>query len=193
MPKNISQKDKRKLYCAFKIGEIKGQSQYSDVITLSCNFNSFSGSRTVEYEGKLMTYTAVALVAQSPTIQYINASTKIWIKSKPISTTEMDSEYSIVGRTVPTDGLVKIYLTLNKPNYQKIYVEKDGKIYSTSIEFDKDTLKGIIPNDIYFPFAEYNRYWKREPKDITDLNNRLYLKSKMEIDGHIELQFEENE
>lgn len=191
MPKNISQKDKKKIYCAFKIGEIKRQSQYSEIITLTCNFNSFSGNRTVEYEGKIMTYTATALLSQSPTINYINASTKIWIKSKPLNTTESDSEYSIVGRTVAADGLVKLYLTLNKPNYQKIYVEQDGKIFSTSIELDPKTLKGIIPLDIYFPFAEYNRYWKREPKGVDDLTNRLYLKSKMEIDGHIELQFEE--
>lgn len=189
MPKNISRKDTKNIYCAFRIGEINKISQYSEIITIPCQITVFNGNRQIEYEGKTIQYSATAIFNKSKITNYINSNCKVWYKSKPIDTTKSDAEYLVVAKNNDLDGLFVVYLVENSPNYNKLYVEKDNIIYSISVDYNKDTLKGVIPTDMYFPFNEYNKYWDRKPANVADVNNRLSLISITKEKEIIELQF----
>lgn len=190
MPKSISKKDSRTVYCAFKVCETdKRMSVFSEVRPMICQLIPMNGTRQIEYYGQTIQYTAVAMFNVNEDSKYIDVHTKLWFKSKPTNTTLESGEYEVTGKTSATDGIITVYLTEGKRNNKSLYVDYQNSICTINIEYDSTTKKGIIPRDMLFPFTAKNVFWERKPTSITDMTNALYIYATAENESGIVLYF----
>lgn len=190
MPKSISKKDSRTVYCAYKVCENdKRMSVFSDIVPMVCQFVQMDGRRQIEYYGKTIQYTAVALFNVNENTKYINESTKLWFKARPVDTTLYGAEYEVSGKTEPMDGIIKVYLTDGKHNHKTLFVDYQGNVCTVSIEYDSKAKKGVIPKNFYFPFTAKNTFWERKPSSILDKNGALYIYTTAENENGTVLYF----
>lgn len=190
MPKSISKKDSRTVYCAFKVCENdKRMSVFSEVKPMICQLIPMNGTRQIEYYGQTIQYTAVAMFNVNEDSKYIDVHTKLWFKSKPTDSTLESGEYEVTGKTSATDGIITVYLTEGKRNHNTLYVDYQGNICTVDIAYDKKEKKGIIAKDCYFPFTAKNRFWERKPTSIADTANALYIYATAENESGIVLYF----
>ena len=176
MPKCISRKDSRTVYCAFKVCENPDRmSVYSDIKTMTCQLVSYSGTRQIDYAGQTIQYNAVALFNVDENSKFIDVATKFWFKAKPVDTTLYSGEYEVTGKAEPTDGIIKVFLMSCKQNNKTLYVAYQGNVCTVSLIYDNASKKAHLPKDFYFPFTSADVFWERKPKSIADRENALRI------------------
>lgn len=192
MPKCISRKDSKQVYCAFKVCEKANRvSVFSEPVKMSCQIVNMSGTRTIEYAGQTITYNAVALFNVDENSKYIDVATKFWVKTRPNDTNNDYADYEVTGKTPPTDGLIKVFLMSCKQNNREIYVAFQGNVCSLAINFDKENKTAVLPKDYFFPFTPADVFWERKPSSFTDRTNTMFISSITKGDNGIIVQFEE--
>ena len=59
----------------------------------------------------------------------------------------------------------------------ELYFEKDGKLLTYQLNYDKDTLCGYVDSKRQVPFTSTTKIWTRRPSDLTKTNHRIVLKA----------------
>ncbi len=190
MPKRLSLKDKKRIYYAYKIGEINGVSYFSDVYPLDCQFSSFRGNKSVYEYGVKLDYDATAIIEYNDETKYIDKFTKFWFGSKPIDGNST-SDFTIVKVSDVHNGLFVVNLSSKTQNSHNIWYEVDGNIYTADVMFSKEQLKVVTPKNMFMPIWYTSKVWYREPKNADDTNNAIHLVDINETENYTEYIFEE--
>lgn len=191
MPKCISRKDSKQVYCAFKVCEKSNKvSVFSEPIRLCCQIINMSGTRSIEYYGQTIQYNAVALFNSDENSKYIDVATKFWLKARPNDTNNDYADYEVTGKAVETDGIIKVYLMSCKQNNRELYVAFQGNVCSLAINYDSNEKVAIIPKDFYFPFTSEDVFWERKPQTYLDRTNTLRISAVQPNENSITVYFE---
>lgn len=192
MPKCISRKDSKQIYCAFKVCEKANRtSLFSEPVKLACQLTSMNGTRLIEYAGQTIQYNAVALFNLDENSKYIDVATKIWLKNKPNDTNNDYADYAVTGKPVPTDGIIKVYLLSCKQNNKELYVAFQGNVCTLAINYDSVNKVAVLPKDYYFPFSSADVFWERKPASLTDKTNTLQISNIIHNENNVLVYFEE--
>lgn len=191
MPKRLSNKDKKNIYCAYKIGEHKNKTRYTnEVFTFQCQFTKFNGRAQTNLYGKDVSYVATAVFENTIDTQFINEFSQFWQSIKP-DNGNMAGEYKVAGISEPTDGLFTVYLNNVVQNNVDLWVlHDDGKIYQIQGLYDEENKILIMPKNAYCPITYHSKIWEIEPEDAESTDGAMMLTFKEEVNNAIKYQFE---
>lgn len=192
MPKRISQKDKKQIYCAYRLGENNGKTRYTEEVhTLECQFTKLNGVKQVNYYGTEMSFNATAIFENTEKNRYIDKFTKFWLSTKP-ENGNVSAEYKVVGLSDEVDGVIIVWLNSVVQNHTDLwYLSEDNLIYQINVMYDFDTNKAIIPKNMYCPIEPHTKVWDVDPEDNPNATEGLmYLTFKELRNNGVLLQFE---
>lgn len=191
MPKRISHKDKKTIYCAYKIGERDGKTYFTnEIFTFKCQFVKFNGIAQTNIQGRDVSYVATAIFENTENTRFINEFCQFWQSSKP-ENGNMTGEYAVSGMTEVVDGLFTVFLRKIVQNNSDLWVlADDNKIYQIQGLYDYENKTLIVPKNTYTPIAFHSTVWDSEP-DPDDLEiGAMDLVFKEEDNNGIKYVFE---
>lgn len=191
MPKRISNKNKSSIFCAYKIGESKGKTRYTNqIFPLDCQFTRYNGITKTDIYGKEISFVATAIFEYSEKTQYIDEFCKFWQSLQP-ENGNVFAEYSVAGMSNIVDGLFTVYLSENTKNNNCLwFLGDDNEIYEIQGIYDYDTKKFIIPQNMYCPIEHHTKVWEIEPETAESTEGLLSLTYKNKEINNVVLEFE---
>lgn len=191
MPKRISNKDKKTIYCAYKVGEYNGKTRYTnEIYSFKCQFTKFNGIAQTNIQGRDIAYVATAIFENSENTRFINEFCQFWQASKP-ENGNMPSEYTVSGMTEVVDGLFTVFLQKSVENNNDLWVlADDNKIYQIQGLYDYETKTLIVPKNTYSPISFHCTVWDFEPDEDNLEDGAMDLIFKEEDNNGIKYVFE---
>lgn len=190
MPKRLSNKDKKNIYCAYKIGEHNNKTKYTnEVYTFQCQFTKFNGIAETNIYGRDISYVAKAIFENTAETRFINEFSQFWQSIKP-ENGNMAGEYKVTGMTGVVDGLFTVYLNKIVQNNIDLWVlGDDGLIYQIQGLYDDENKILIVPKNTYCPITFHSKIWEIEPEDANSTEGAMLLTYKEEVNNAVKYQF----
>lgn len=191
MPKRLSNKDKKHIYCAYKVGEYNNKTRYTnEIYTFECQFTRFNGVAQTNIQGRDISYVATAIFENTENTRYINEFCQFWQSTKP-DNGNMVGEYIVSGMTEVVDGLFTVYLNKKVQNNTDFWVlADDNKIYQIQGLYDEETKTLIVPRNTFTPISFHCTAWDVEPDPDNLESNAMDLIFKEETNNGIKFVFQ---
>lgn len=189
MPKRISEKDKKTIYFAYKLGQINLVTYYTDIIEVKCQFSTFKGAKSVNYYGTELQYDAIAVFESNESTQHIDEFTKFWFGTKPVASSA-PCDYDVVRIGARSNGLFTVYLRSITQNNDNLWYEIDGAIYETQVKMDKTNLRVVVPSNMYLPIWYTTKVWYEEPTNTNTTDYGIHLVDINKTENYQEFIFE---
>lgn len=190
MPKGLRLADCQKIYFAYKLGtDSNDKVVYSEIQSVMAQKAEVTGSTRYEIYGKSVNYSNTLILPHNKDTQFIDEFTKLWVETLPIDTDTL-ADYQIMQRGRMVDGLFTLYISKIAEENRPIWFESGGEIYKTDINFNYDTLVGIMPKSKYLPIDEETVIWYRKPVDKNETVAKIRLKDKWLHNDNYVLEFE---